>query len=65
MQVCHHAIYTSASGIVFALLFKNVFICLFAGLNNRQLFLHGSGGWKSEIKALGVSIPSEVSLPDL
>lgn len=35
------------------------------GLNNRHLFLHSSGGWKSKITVLVNSVSGEGSLPAL
>ena len=35
------------------------------GLNNRNLFSHRSGGWKSKIKVLSGLVSCETSLPGL
>ena len=32
-----------------------------SGLNNRNVFSHSSGGWKSEIKVLACLVSSEAS----
>lgn len=36
-----------------------------SGSNNRNLFSHNSGGWKSKIKVLAGLISSDISLPGL
>ena len=36
-----------------------------SGLNNRNSFLHSSGGWKSKIKGLAGLVSPEPSLVDL